>query len=111
MSLRPSRNSDVGVAERDAFEIVVVGRHQVEEFCAPSPSKITSPSPAPLITIGLSAVPLCGQVVGAVEQRAEREVARVRQAVQVVEAVARCRCRRAPGWCRPACTRGGKVFS
>lgn len=50
--------ADLGIAEGDPLGIVVVGHFEVEEVVRAVPSKMTSPSPAALMTIGRSAVPL-----------------------------------------------------
>ena len=54
---------------------------------APLPSKIASPSPAALMAMGFSGVPLGRQVVGAIERnRADGEIVRVLVAVVLVDA-------------------------
>ena len=95
--LDAEQERDVGVSNREAFEVVVVRGHQVEEvlravavedhFAVARAFDHDRP-------VGRSAR---RQVVRAVEHGAEREIAGPRGAVHVVEAIADVECRRGRG--------------
>jgi hypothetical protein len=56
--LQARQESQVGVADGQALEVIVIGRHHVKQVEIPVAIEDGFAIPAPLMTIGFSGVPL-----------------------------------------------------
>ena len=86
-ALQAKQKRDVGIPDRDAFEVVVVGGHQVEEVVVAGAVEDHFAVTRRLDHDRLVRRPARRQVVGAVDRRVQGQEARMRHAVHVVESI------------------------
>ena len=79
---------DVGVADRDAFEVLIIAAHQVEQILAAVAVENHLAVARAFDRDGFVGRAALGQVIGAVEDIAHRQISGPGRAVHVMEAVA-----------------------
>ena len=88
MPLMPSKKRHVRVSHRDAFEVLIVAAHQVEEVLAAVPIEDHLAIARALDHDGFFGRAALGQVIGSIEDISHGEITGPRRAIHVMEAVA-----------------------
>src|SRR6516225_9150616 len=84
----PEHKRHVGVADRDALEVLVVSAHEIKEVLAAGSVENRLAIAGSLDCDGLVRRAALGKVIGAIENIAHREISRPRRAIHVVKSVA-----------------------